>query len=181
MSLDALFTEAAEAGGPPRFTEDDIALRVDARRARRRRIVAVGAALVVLGGGAFGLVAANRGGSESPADPIGPPEGGISAIAPTPQVLAGDWSSVPPGRGSFRFQVDGRVEFGNCNRFYGRRFEIGGDLVLGSAGGTEMGCGGADGELDRLLQTAPLTLYEDGLLRVGGHDQVIDFVRDDDA
>jgi hypothetical protein len=190
MSLDTLFTEAAEAGGPPRFTEHDIAHRVTVRRVRRRRIATAGAALVVVAGVALGLAAATRGGSDDP--PVQPVPGDeIPAVPITEQALLGEWRVVVPDGSSLdvdtvlTFGTDGVFSFRGCSVGNGAYVVMDGELVRTGASTPRAGCAG-DGAwatgLDGSLAAGIATFYEDGLLRLSNPlTPPVDLVRADDS
>ena len=190
MSLDTLFTEAAEAGGPPRFTEDDIERRVGVRRRRRRGLLTGGAALVVVGLAAGGAILAARGGSgadDVPATTVAE----IPAVDASRGALMGEWEVVVPPEGissvyepaSVIFGADGRFQFHVCNSGDGAWTVVEGVLVLGVEGREDRACGEQGAwsmRVDEALDTGVPTLYEDGLLRIVGQDVTFDLVRADD-
>ncbi len=190
MSLDTLFTEAAEAGGPPRFTEDDIERRVGVRRRRRRGLLTGGAALVVVGLAAGGAFLAARGGSGVD-DVSATTVVEIPVVEPSRGALVGEWEVLVPPEGassvdepaSVTFGADGRFQFHICNSGDGAWTAVDGVLALGVEGREDRACGeqGAWSMLaDETIDTGVPTLYDDGLLRIVGEEVTVDLVRVDD-
>jgi hypothetical protein len=187
MSLDVLLTEAAESGGPPRFTEDDIERRVAKRHQRRRRAATGLAVLAVLAGCGLGLLVASRDrGADAPTEPGAP----IGSVPITDDSLLGGWRAAgPEGDASFpipeqlRFEPDGTYSFtGGCNVTGGRWDVFAGELTLLPGGGTLMICGTTTSRpmvLDDVMTFGVATFYEDGLLRVATADATFDYFRED--
>jgi hypothetical protein len=173
MSLDTLFTEAADAGGPPTFDEDDIARRVQVRHRRRRRVATVGAALVVLAGAGAGLALAAAGGSDDVQTTEPPPiDQGIPTVPVTADALVGTWVPVPadePGTPPRRLHIDadGTFTSDSCNTSFGYWGVGSGLAYLHLEVSTLQLCGSTD----RLTHASGVpTLYADGLLRFGDGD-----------
>ncbi len=145
MSVDVLFTEAAEAGGPPRFTEDDIEHRVGGRRRRRRGLAGAAAVVVVLAGGALGVRLA----TQDPADEVvaGPSNAEASIVPFDDGALVGDWTALDPmdridGEVTIAFDADGGYVQTGCNGATGQWLVTRGHLTIGTGIVTSMACPG---------------------------------------
>jgi len=161
MSLDTLFTDAAEAGGPPRFTEDDIGRRVSTRRRRRRSALTVAAVAVVLAGGAAGLALARQGGDEETVAAHPAPE----EVPITAEALIGRWveagSTEPDGPATWlEFAPDGQARAEGCGHGTGPWAASNGELRLRLSRSTRELCSPHD-----IAYRGPATLFDDGTLR----------------
>jgi heat shock protein HslJ len=192
MSLDVLFTEAAESGGPPRFDDTDVRARVQRRRRTRRRVTSGVAVLVVLAGGALGLALAAHSGNGVDPDAAGPvtdpAPAGIQAVPITEEAIVGRWVPiVPPGvdgvgpDASLVIRAGGTYGSTVCNSSSGSWAVAGGRIAFGHGPSTRVMCGSPGSWLSVADGPHGLpTLYADGLLRFG-EEVPVDFVRADAA
>lgn len=184
MSVDVLFTEAAEAGGPPRFTEDDVERRVGTRRRRRRALAGTAAVAVVLFAGGLAVSLANR---ETPDEVVAGPAGEVRIVPFDEAALVGEWVALDPtdqidGEVTVAFRADGTYTQTGCNGASGQWLINRGHLTIGGGPTPSRACPGTGLQaVDSTFASGVPTLYSDGLLHFATDSFALDFVRTDAA
>jgi hypothetical protein len=168
MSVDVLFAEAAESGGPPHFTEDEVEHRVDQRRRRRRGLMGAGALAVVLAGGALGLRLA----SQDPADEVtaGPTDVALTDtrwVATGPELAL--YSVVP----WIDFREDGTFTIAAaCGRNVGAWDRRGDELTFRLTEDEELPCPLRYEPVEDAIGSIESGRVVDGEIRIDGYDRV---------